>query len=386
VDLTRDEEAALGGEHGEVQELAYRILVATGEATDAERLVPIKWAHLSGVNYNTIGDAGEEFLGGLSAKEDARVKVRTTLNPMGFDGDKVSNYNLGENFVSKQLSIGASYDRMNVIPSFSCIPYEIFDIPEPGTQVAFAESNAAIHANSLDGLRTNKESAFSALASALTGKSPYSTIRIDDAPDAVVRMRIQDPDEMAYGLLGFFAGSVGNNSVAISGASGMDRRSCKSLCGGMGTSGTCAKFELGEGPPGAEKVDFGKEEMQDVYDVLNTAERGDLVVLGSPQLGLEEMRDLSLMLRGRSFTKDCMIFCPRAVRDQARRLGYASEIERAGGEILYDCCACLTPLIDPSETDAVTTNSIKGGYYLKNSTGVDVNLKPLSRIVREDTR
>ncbi len=386
MELTREEESALKGEHGAVQELAYRILVATGEATDAERLVPIKWAHLSGVNYNTIGDAGEEFLSGLSRKDGARVRVRTTLNPMGFDDDKVSGYDLGDDFISKQRSIRDSYQRMGVTLSFSCIPYEIFDIPEPGTQVAFAESNAAIHANSLDGLKTNKESAFSALASALTGKSPYSAIRRDDTPDVTIRMGVDNPDEMAYGMLGFFAGRVGGSSVAISGVSDMDVRSCKSLCGGMGTSGTCAKFELGGGPPGSERVDFAKREMQDVYDELNTAERGDLITLGSPQLGLGEMRDLSLMLKGRSFSKDCMIFCPRSVREQARRLGYTNEIERAGGEILSDCCTCLTPLIDPGRVDAVTTNSIKGSYYLKNSTGVGVNLKPLAQIIEDETR
>ena len=54
-----------------------------------------------------------------------------------------------------------------------------------------------------------------------------------------------------------------------------------------------------------------------------------------------------------------------------------------GGEILSDCCTCLTPLIDTNETDAITTNSIKGAYYLKNSTGVDVNLKPLAKIIED---
>ena len=39
--------------------------------------------HLSGVNYNTIGDAGEEFLSKLS--QTAHVKVNTTLNLTGFD-------------------------------------------------------------------------------------------------------------------------------------------------------------------------------------------------------------------------------------------------------------------------------------------------------------
>ena len=42
MELTKDKEAALKGEKGEALELAYRILVATGEATDAERLIPIE--------------------------------------------------------------------------------------------------------------------------------------------------------------------------------------------------------------------------------------------------------------------------------------------------------------------------------------------------------
>ncbi len=112
MELTREEEAALKGEKGETLELALRILVATGEAIDADRLVPTKWAHLSGVNYNTIGDAGEEFLSKLS--QDAKVVTRTTLNPMGFDIDKVSNYNLNENFIEKQQSIRDSYEKMGV--------------------------------------------------------------------------------------------------------------------------------------------------------------------------------------------------------------------------------------------------------------------------------
>ena len=66
MELTKDEQAGLNGERGEALQTAYRILVATGEATNAEKLVPVNWAHLSGVNYNTIGDAGEEFLRKIS--------------------------------------------------------------------------------------------------------------------------------------------------------------------------------------------------------------------------------------------------------------------------------------------------------------------------------
>ena len=386
MELTKDEQAALNGDKGEALQTAYRILLATGEATNAEKLIPIKWAHLSGVNYNTIGDSGEEFLRKLS--EDAKVTIKSTVNPMGFDFDHVSEYNLDEEFIEKQRSIRDSYIKMGVEPTFSCTPYDIYDLPEKDTQVSFAESNAAIFANSLGGIRTNKESAFSALASAITGKSPYSDLRKDgNEAQMTIRMKLENPNELDFGLLGFFAGKVGDTSVRISGVSEPDSRSCKALCGGMGTSGTCAKFQFSdEDENSSEKVDFGKEEMNKIFDELNTSDTGDLITLGSPQLGLEELSDLSKMLKGKSFRKQCMIFCSRAVQHQARSLKYTDEIERAGCDILSDCCTCLTPLIDPNNIDSVTTNSVKGAYYLKNSTGVDVNLKPLSKIIEDETK
>ena len=322
MELTNDEQAALNGEKGEALQTAYRILLATGEATNAEKLIPIKWAHLSGVNYNTIGDSGEEFLRKLS--EDTKVTVKSTVNPMGFDFDHTSEYNLDEEFIEKQRSIRDSYIKMGVEPTFSCTPYDIYDLPEKDTQVSFAESNAAIFANSLGGLRTNKESAFSALASAITGKSPYSDLRKDgNETQMTIRMKLENPNELDFGLLGFFAGKIGDTSVKISGVSQPDRRSCKALCGGMGTSGTCAKFQFSdEDENSSEKVDFGKEEMNKIFDELNTSDTGDLITLGSPQLGLEELSDLSKMLKGKSFTKHCMVFCSRAVQHKARSIKY----------------------------------------------------------------
>ena len=385
MELTKEEKSALNGEKGETLELAYRILVATGEASNADRLVPIQWAHLSGVNYNTIGDAGEEFLSKLS--KDAKVQVKTTVNPMGFDVDTVSKYNLDDEFIKKQQSIRNSYEQMGVSPTFSCIPYEIENLPEKNTQVSFAESNAAIYANSIGHLKTNKESSFSALASALTGKSPYSDLRKTDLdkPETTIRMKIDDPNELTFGMLGYFAGKVADSSVSISGVNELDKRSCKSLCGGMGTSGQCGKFILDDNNDDSEKIDFDKNEMQKIYDELNTTDSGDLITLGSPQLGLEEISDLASMLKGRSFKKRCMVFCPRAIQNQAKKLGYTDELERAGCEFLHDCCTCLTPLIDKNDVDGVITNSIKGAYYLKNSNKVDVNLKSLSEIVKDET-
>ena len=383
MELTKDEEKSLNGEHGEALQTAYRILSATGEATDAEKLVPIHWAHVSGVNYNTIGDAGEEFLATIS--KDAKFKVRTTVNPMGYDKDSVEKFGLDENFIQKQESIRESYKKMGAIPSFSCIPYEIYDMPREDTHVSFAESNAAIYANSIGKLKTNKESAFSALASAITGKSPYSDLRRDDSPTMSIAMKVSDPNELTFGLLGYFAGKVADKSVAISGVKNLDKRCNKSLCASMGTSGTCGKFVLDDNSDASEKIDFDEKELQKVYDELNTTESGDLITLGSPQLGLDEITDLAAMLNGKAFKKRCLIFCPRTIQEQARHLGYAGQLESAGCELMSDCCTCLTPLVTKKDVDSVTTNSIKGAYYMKNSNSLDVNLKPLSKIIEDET-
>lgn len=381
MQLTTDEEKALKGERGEALATAYRILLAIGEATEAKELVPIKWAHVSGVNYNTIGDSGVEFLEKLS--KDGKVVVKTTINPMGFDPVKVNSLKLNKEFIAKQNRIVSAYERIGVTRSFTCIPYEVFDLPSKGTDVSFAESNAAVYANSVAGLRTNKESGLSALASSLTGKAPYSELRIEELrkPNMGIKVNYELDNEVDYGLLGYFAGKVANNSVAFSGIENLSKRNAKSLSAALGTSGSCGMFTHGNA---GETIEFGKEEAGKIRDELHTSEKGDVITLGSPQLGVEDLSLLADMVQGKKFRKRCLIFCARAAYEGARKLGYSEKIEKAGGEMLCDCCTCLTPLIDRNEVDGVITNSIKAAYYLNNSNKVGVCLKSLKDIVREE--
>jgi hypothetical protein len=381
LQLTTDEEKALKGERGEALATAYRILLAIGEATEAKELVPIKWAHVSGVNYNTIGDSGVEFLEKLS--KDGKVVVKTTINPMGFDPVKVNSLKLNKEFIAKQNRIVSAYERIGVTRSFTCIPYEVFDLPSKGTDVSFAESNAAVYANSVAGLRTNKESGLSALASSLTGKAPYSELRIEELrkPNIGIKVNYELDNEVDYGLLGYFAGKVANNSVAFSGIENLSKRNAKSLSAALGTSGSCGMFTHGNA---GETIEFGKEEAGKIRDELHTSEKGDVITLGSPQLGVEDLSLLADMVQGKKFRKRCLIFCARAAYEGARKLGYSEKIEKAGGEMLCDCCTCLTPLIDRNEVDGVITNSIKAAYYLNNSNKVGVCLKSLKDIVREE--
>jgi predicted aconitase len=383
MQLTADEEKSLDGDQGETVASAYRILLAIGEATDAEKLVPIKWVHISGVNYNTIGDSGVKFLEEFSS--NAKVAVKTTINPMGFDRNKTNR--LSENFIKKQKSIVKSYEAMGTLPSFTCIPYEIFDIPEKGSMVSFAESNAAVFSNSTLGLLTNKESSLSALASSVTGKAPLSDLRIEEFrhPKVVIKPDFRLETELDYGLVGYFTGKIVKDSCVAFDSIPEKQITIKmkSLSAAIGTSGSCGMFTLGE--KAKEVISYGKKECDIIKDELNTAEEGDLIALGSPQLGMNELSLLGNLLEGKKFTKRCLIYCARAIHKQATQIGLTSKIERAGGEFICDSCTCLTPLITRDEVDSVITNSIKGAYYLNHSNRIGVALKDLMTIVKEYT-
>ena len=378
--LTKTEAEALDGKHGDALASAYRILVAIGEATDAEKLVPIKWAHVSGVNYNTIGDSGLEFLTKFST--DARTVVRTTINPMGFDRSKPEH--IPVEFQQKQAGIVAAYEKMGILPSFTCTPYEVFDIPKSGSAVSFAESNAAVFSNSMMGLKTNKESALSALASSVTGKAPLSDLRARGAekPKTAITADFDFKSELDFGLLGYFAGKVVKDSmVSLGRIPRPSTMEAKALSAGMGTSGSCGMFTIGD--DANEKISFGKKELQEIEDELNTSEDGEIITLGSPQFGLSELEILSKLVQGKKFTKRCMIFCSRAIHNQATKIGLTGLLEKSGAEFMCDSCTCLTPYVTKEEYDSVVANSVKAAYYLNNSNKVKVALKDIKTIAKE---
>jgi phosphomecalonate degydratase large subunit len=119
MELARDEEKALDGNCGEALATAYRVLVAIGEATGAKKVVPAKWVHIFGVNYNTIGDGGMRFLQRFS--KSAKFAVKTTINPMEYDRSKPEDD--PNSFQERQENIASSYEQMGTTPSFTCTPY-----------------------------------------------------------------------------------------------------------------------------------------------------------------------------------------------------------------------------------------------------------------------
>ncbi|HVP22468.1 MAG TPA: aconitase X catalytic domain-containing protein [Conexivisphaerales archaeon] len=381
--LTRWEEKAYEGEFGGALESAYRVLVATGRLLKADRLIPVVSAHISGVNYSNIGDAGVEFLESFS--REARVKVKTTLNPCGIDSGKLELFNPPAEFVRKQERIVGSYMRMGVSKSLSCIPYEIDNRPRRGSHVAWAESSACVFGNSVLGIRTNRESAVSALASAITGRTPNAGLHLDDArePKLVVEVEEEPVSSLDYGILGIFSGRLTSETIGLTGIGG-DVTRLKALSAGIGTSGASAMFSLIEkAPKGVERVPFTKKEASSVREQLSSDLDPEVILVGCPFYTVKEVSDLARNLEGRKLKKPMYVHLSRSVYAEARSRGLVKTIEESGGEVIKDMCPSLSPTPKWMGFSRVATDSAKGSYYMKSALKLGVNLLSAEDLVRK---
>ena len=171
--LTEEQQAMSAGDVGRGPQKAMEIVVALGRIYGAAKLLPISSAHVIGVSYKYLGDAGFEFLEEL-AKDGVHACVPTTLNPPGIDLKMWQEMGVSEAYARKQLAVVDMYTEMGVAPTCTCTPYLVGNEPQKGAHVAWCESSALIYANSVLGAWTNREGGPSALASAIQATPPLT--------------------------------------------------------------------------------------------------------------------------------------------------------------------------------------------------------------------
>ncbi len=112
----------LAGAEGPGVKRAMEIVVALARIYGAADLAPVAHAQIAGVSYKNVGDAGVEFLNRW-ADEGAKVRVPTTLNPMGMERGKWQQWGISTDFAVPQLSVIDAFAKMGVTPTMSCTPY-----------------------------------------------------------------------------------------------------------------------------------------------------------------------------------------------------------------------------------------------------------------------
>lgn len=364
--LTRDEESVLAGEKGEGLRTAMELLVALGDIYDAEELVPISSAHLSGVSYKTIGEGGIEFLERLS--KDAKVCVPTTLNPAGMDRQKWKEMGISPRFADRQLHIIDQYERLGVNTDCSCTPYLGTNIPQKGQTLAWAESNALSFANSVIGARTNREGGPGALAAAIVGKTPRYGLHLDEnrAPAIIVSVEL---DKVDYSLLGQAVGSAVGGRVPYFRGIRPTVDQLKTLAAAMAAAGSVALFHVEGVTPeagihdlkGLDRLAVGKREVEAARNKFETGKDPELIALGCPHLSVEEIRDLASKLRGKHHKGDAEVwFCTS--RCTAAKCPRELEVLSKFGRVVCDTCMVVAPIEERFRTTA--TNSGKACNYL----------------------
>ena len=394
--LTKEEESMLAGCEGPAVKKAMQLLVALGDVLGADRLIPIKSAQIAGVSYGNIGDAGMELLEDW-AGTGARAKVKSTLNPAGMDLDRWREMGVGEEYRSRQLRIVKAFERMGVSITCTCTPYLVGNRPQMGDAIAWSESSAIGYSNSVLGARTNREGGPSALAAAITGKTPHYGLHIDAnrKPTALVEVKADLTTTYDFSLLGYTVGRIlGSGIPLFEGIRRADQDRLKIMSAALAASGGIAMFHVKGVTPearglrgkGLDRLCVDQRELEISREKLTSAGEPDLVCIGCPHCSAQELRDLARLLKGRRVSggKGLWVWTSRGVYEEAKLKGYACAIGRAGGKIFADTCMVVCPL-EKSGFGHMATNSCKAAHYVPSTARLKASVAEMHTAIEKVT-
>ena len=397
--LTELEQAMLAGEHGPAIAMCMRLIVGVAKANQATRLIEIESAHADGCLYHGI--AGLEYTEKL-VELGGKVKVRTTTNVSSLDllhpdlvhADATLATN-GRRLMDAHLALGCE-------ATWTCAPYQTGHRPAFGTQIAWAESNAIVFANSVLGARTDRYGDFLDISAAIVGRVPFAGLHTDEGRKAALLLDFSGisrellEEESAWPAIGALLGDIAESKVAAMiglpgdlSDGGLTEDRLKGLGATAASAGGVGLFHIVGVTPEAptlaavvnakvETIKISTAQLRASRDRLTTAVGDDLdaVSLGTPHFSLAEFENLAKELEGGdkfSPAIDFYVSTSRGVLERAEALGYAQILKNAGGRIVTDTCTYVTPILNP-KIKTVMTNSGKWAWYAPGNLGIETVL------------
>ena len=376
--LTKEEERILNGEFGEGMRKAIELLVAIGDAYDAEKMIPISRAHAA-----SSGQEGDLYFVELLADGGARCRVPTSTNPVydiGYFHRLFDSIPEDEAEVARRVM--EAYKRVGTILSWSCIPYIAENIPLYGENVAFSESSATPYVNSVIGARTNREAAQSALAAGVIGKTPEYGLHLKENRKGthLIKVEATPKDEFDYTLLGYYVGKrIGYGIPVVIGITRQpSTEELINFCAMSNVPGAISMFyiprftvdastveEAFQGDVPEDKITVTDRELKECYEALQTTSgRIDFVMLGCPHYTLKQVEEVARLLNGKRIHDDVSFWiCTSATtKVLAERNGYVDIIEKAGGHVVVNTCIDEPCWIAYKDKVGIT-DSPKCAYY-----------------------
>ena len=392
--LEPEEKDMLDGEYGKSAQKSMEILTTLGEIFDAECMVDVLGVQIAGVSYANLGEAGLEFLNEMA--EDGKVKVLTTLNPAGMDRENWQALGIDEEFAKNQNRAIDAFAKMGIITTCSCTPYLIGNVPHYGQHIAWAESSAVCYANSVIGARTNREGGPSALAAALTGKTPKYGYHLDKNRHGEVLFEInasvKGTDE--FGVLGKIIGDklveLRKKIPYITGIHTATIEELKSFCASVATYGGTALFhmegvtpEYNKYPKPSEIVfkindnDLDKTRVELIDDDIEI----DFVSIGCPHATIHEIAEIARLLKGKKVKKEFWVTTARPTKRIADEVGYSKTIEEAGAKFAADTCCVVAPI--KGRFKGIMVDSAKACYYGRAKNKFKVKIGTIENCIEE---
>ena len=380
----------LAGKQGKAVQKSMEILCALGNIFGAERFVPVGSVQIAGVSYHNLGDAGLEFLEDLA--KDGKVRVKTMLNPAGMDLENWKDIGIPEEFAEKQMKVIEAFRTLGVTITCTCTPYLVGYNPKQGEHIAWSESSAVCFSNSILGARTNREGGPSALAAAITGRTPLYGLHLDAnrAPKITVDVQTRVKGAHEYGALALAIGKQTKEKIPlIRGIKGASLEELKSFSASFPTYSGAAMCHIEGVTPGKpvvpeDKIIITQKDVEDAIRFLNDDAQIDFVSVGCPHCSMKEMETIANLLKGKKVRKETWITTSREIKNQAERKGLTKVIEASGAKIVADTCLAVAPL--KGRFKAIATNSAKGCYYGRGSNGFKTRFMSLEECLQEATR
>ena len=392
--LEPEEKDMLDGKYGKSAKKSMEILATLGEIFDAECMIDVYSVQIAGVSYANLGEAGLEFLNEMA--EDGKVRVLTTLNPAGMDRENWQALGIEEEFAKNQNRAIDTFAKMGIITTCSCTPYLIGNAPHYGQHIAWAESSAVCYSNSVIGARTNREGGPSALAAALTGKTPKYGYHLDVNRHGQVLVKVNAPvkgtDE--FGVLGKIIGDklveLGKKIPYITGIPLANVEELKSFCASVATYGGTALFHM-EGitpehnrypKPGDIVFEINQNDLEKTRAELIDADLEiDFVSIGCPHASIHEIAELASLLDGKKVKKEFWITTARPTKRIADEAGYSKIIEDAGAKFAADTCCVVAPI--KGRFKGIMVDSAKACYYGRAKNKFKVKIGTIEKCVEE---
>ncbi len=358
--LTEIEREMLSGAMGEPRRMAVEHQLKVGRFFDAADTVEIGHVHIM-ADTEAPGEAGVRFLEEIATypEDDRRVKVPTVTDPRGADFDAYKRIRHDERFVALERRADTAFRALDVMMTDTCINYQVFMPPVFGEHVAFGDTGSSIYTNSVLGARTNFEGGPSALAAALTGRTPRYGFHLDERRRGTTLFEVatQPQSYSDWGALGGLVGREMQSYWEVPVINGIDGKptsdELKHFGAALASFGSTPLFHMVGITPEARTLDDvfdGSPPAGTTLDANAVAEFYEsylpeddelhVVVFAAPQLSLDEMRRLGHLLDGRKIdSKVALIACTApAVKEAADRLGITGRIEAAGGIVLEGVC------------------------------------------------